>query len=183
MSAIFGLTKRLPAKPKSNPELESKCHSKIDTIIWIISSICMSMLIQACSSDRQNIHTASLSSIHSTSLLIQNNKLLIAGTAKALTKQSQSFYKTHTTALKPQLNLISNDEFLLSSFKAESLSSQTEMSEIHFLDNNLYSNNILSYGNRTRIQDLIVDQTESIITLNYERTTQYCTWVSLSGWA
>lgn len=156
-------------------------------LLFCFSIVC---IIQACFIEPSTPNLASLSHIQANSLLLHKDQLIIAGTAKdsgnliqikspfvmvfdtSLIKQSQHFFKTITTALNPQIIQPTIDETLLSYYRAESLSNQTEISELIYLNDTFKLNKTLTYGNRTRIQDLILDQNESIITLNYERSTQ-----------
>lgn len=150
--------------------------------------ICLTSIFLSCSSDKSVQQSAVLSSIHATSLSNYNDQIIIAGTARdsisqikspfimvydrSLAKLSQHFFKTKTTALNPQLTQMSGDGFLLSYFRAESPSNQTEISEIHYLDGEFNTDKIVSYGNRTRVKELLINQDDSVLTLNYERATQ-----------
>lgn len=161
----------------------------IRTDIKFPASILLISFLLSCSADNNNSkHVSKFSSIQATSLLTLNDQIAIAGSARdsissikfpfvmvfdsLLYKKSQQLFRTKTSIRNPEITQFTDVEFLFSYYRPVSLSNQEEVSEIHFLDHQLYSNRTILYGNRTRIKDLAVDENEAIITLNYERTTQ-----------
>lgn len=147
--------------------------------------------LNACALNQESQHQFSLDSIRASCILGDQDQYIITGTAKdtssiqkhikspfimvfdsTFTKLSQHYFPTATTSLNPTLIQASPTEYLLAYYLANSLEDQTEISQLQYMDRAFTITKEFSYGNRTRIKDLLIRNNDSVITLNYERASQ-----------
>lgn len=158
--------------------------------IWL--TFWMFCIFFACSLEQESQHQVPFDSIRATCVISENGQYIITGTAtdttsaqpnikspfimvfdSTLVKLSQYYYQTPTTSLNPKITLVSPTEYILSYYHAKSLGDQTEISQLLYLNTAFNTNKKVSYGNRTRIKDLLSHKNETLITLNYERSSQH----------